>query len=177
MNPKKATRAYIFISLIIVLMFCDFYLSNPVFSSKILKSIVTKGIINYSADVTIIPYYENNIGINHLKIGTLFNDDMRIHLKQELRFKISQCNFGIIRLFIHQFEPCIHWYEENSTGIYDWTDLDAILESIYEINAEPFLCIDIEPFRHPEGMYIDPESKLPNKESIHSKILRTCRRY
>jgi len=106
------------------------------------------------------------IGTNNLKLGTQVEPTMKLPEKIVLKNDAKAVGFGLIRIFLYEYEPCTSWNEKTCTGTFDWSSFDKIIQAIHETGSEPLVCIDIRPTHPPPGMYVDPSTKLPRIESI-----------
>jgi hypothetical protein len=96
----------------------------------------------------------------------------------ELRQLAEDGRFRLVRFFdgrqspwIPTIMPCKHYDEASQTGTYDWTVVDDLVGKIFEIGAEPLICLGI--FKDgrvilPEGMATDLATGLPNPASYAS---------
>lgn len=120
--------------------------------------------------------FEKIIGKNNLSLG------MQIHgydgfpeeptLQQNARI-----GFKIVRVFVSKdkcTEPCLFWNETSFTGVFDWSRLDQLVNSISGIGAEPLLNIGAGEFPElivPSGMsqnYMG--TNFPNPDSFGSYV-------
>jgi hypothetical protein len=86
----------------------------------------------------------------------------------------QDAEFKLIRVFDFRptnprLMPCTHWDEVTKTGTWDWTQVDALTQAIFEIGAEPLFCLGyIRPNIQnyiPPGMAVNPDTQLPFPES------------
>lgn len=112
---------------------------------------VRKKIVSLAVD------YNNQIGTNNLTLGTHFDEWYEIPTKPELQSKANECHFGLVKVWLHDFEPCTYWNSETHTGTYDWTRLDKIIQTIKGIGATPLLCIGGGSSTGPEGYWLPVE--------------------
>jgi hypothetical protein len=126
--------------------------------------------------VNIQPY--NTIAVNQLQLGVQTDWQnwiglVGIPIYGEL---LREANVKLIRVFDFRsttppLMPCIYWDEATKTGTWDWTNVDAFTRRVFEIGAEPLFCLgwamaeDKMPNVIPQGMVLDPVTKLPYPES------------
>ena len=75
-------------------------------------------------------------------------------------------NIKLIRIWSSEPEPCKQWNEANKSGTWNWTQLDPLFQKIFEIGAEPLICLgfydwNVNKIRTPPGMATDSETGLP----------------
>jgi hypothetical protein len=81
----------------------------------------------------------------------------------------SASNLRLFRIQDFRIQPCKFWDEQSLNGTYDWTDFDALIESIHEIGAEPLICIGRtygDSCKIPPGMDTNPLTGLPYPSSF-----------
>jgi hypothetical protein len=85
-----------------------------------------------------------------------------------LRMLAIDANFRLVRILSPRVEPCAFWNESTKTGVFNWTDVDVLVQRIFEIGAEPLICFasfyNSTP-QIPTGMAIDPSTGLPYPKS------------
>jgi len=123
------------------------------------------------ADITIDP--ASVAGTNQLTLGVMVDDDWQGFAKESARRQLAQkARFGVVRLFDfrnYSLRPCMQWNESTKTGTFDWTYMDQTINGIYEIGAEPMICLGgygshVPHF--PPGMSVDLATKLPYPDSF-----------
>jgi hypothetical protein len=67
-------------------------------------------------------------------------------------------------------DPCTYWYEASRTGSFDWTEIDRLVERIFDVGAEPLIVLGSfsgynERPSLPRGMEIS-STGLPSRESF-----------
>jgi len=91
----------------------------------------------------------------------------------------SDANFGFIRIndrhlgplsYSQGVGPCERWYESTDTGVWDWSDVDSVVQAIFDSGAEPIITISAwssggETPTVPPGMTMNPNTLLPNPDS------------
>ncbi|MEM2506234.1 MAG: hypothetical protein QXF61_04240 [Nitrososphaeria archaeon] len=145
------------------------------FSLQSSKGIPASGIIIYWPRVDITVDVSKVIGVNNLSLGFqldwlswlgFINYPVRRQLALEAGFKL-------VRVFDFRqtnprLMPCIYWNESSRTGVWNWTNIDALVQKIFEIGAEPLFCLgngnNIQNYI-PQGMAINPITGLPYPES------------
>jgi hypothetical protein len=90
------------------------------------------------------------------------DSDVRRQLAKDAGFKM-------VRLFSHQIEPCTYWNESIKTGTFGWSEVDLLVQRIFEAGAEPLICLgfcDSNGIIIPPGMIVNPTTGLPYPESF-----------
>jgi len=138
--------------------------------------------------ITYLPLTTININQND-KIGeNVFSTGFQIDYPwewQAFRDRSSQqtlardANFKLVRVFERHWGPldysrgvgpCSYWNEATQTGVFDWTDVDSVVQAIYNSGAEPLICLSawVDGGQNPTvppGMAVDPITRLPHPES------------
>jgi hypothetical protein len=165
-----------------------------VFSSSLISSptglpgtttIDATGRVNYPTDILVTTNFTQIIAVNNLSLGVNIGDNFdfsRWRNDVTLREKVAACNFRLVRLFIHEIQPCIQWNETLHKGEYSWELFDRTIERVLEMGAEPLLVMASGNWetrywlpREMNGNY--QNSKLPSNESFGafcSDLIRHC---
>jgi len=165
---RKAAK----IALLLTILFVSVAMTSFGFeSSNVIPSI---GSIRYSdppeADVDVTVNFANVIGTNYFQIGTMPDLEWRTwHDRPVLQQLTKDANFKLIRMFSHRFQPATSWNEATKTGTFDWTNVDSMVETIFEVGAQPEITIMYSYSNDrilgvPSGMTIDSVTKLPKPE-------------
>jgi len=110
------------------------------------------------------------IGVNNFSVGfQLDGPDIRIWRDRSvLRELAEEANFKLVRFFEHRLgKPCTYWDESTKTGRWDWTDLDLLIQRIFESGAEPLIALGFVGYASrrltsaPSGMSYDRNTDLP----------------
>lgn len=121
-------------------------------------------------DVFIDVDFGRIIGGNNLSLGVMLQWEWKIWLESPiLKNKSAASNSRLFRVQDFRIQPCKWWEEQDLEGTYDWTDFDALIQSIYEIGGEPLICIGRDNRTHynvPLGMAINPLTGLPHPQSF-----------
>jgi hypothetical protein len=124
-------------------------------------------------------YLNKTIGTNKLSLGIAITmgemEDW--YSKTPLQARARDCGFTFIRVRVGGDPPDFYWGntwdEATKTGTYDWREFDPMLQSIYNIGAEPLLGVT-----PPTGMTMDwNNTGFPNPEDFAiyvSDIARHC---
>lgn len=132
------------------------------------------GRVSYPGDIIATVDFEQAIAVNNLSLGVNIGDDFDFSKWRNdvsLREKVVACNFRLVRLFIHEIQPCIQWNETRHSGEYSWGLFDRTIERVLEIGAEPLLVLASGNWETrywlPHGMNGNYQnSKLPANESF-----------
>jgi hypothetical protein len=140
---------------------------------KLLRKEILCGVFLLVLVASSIP--SGNSATSQLQVGRLLaaSVDFRISVAQsQLRYgmqlkdwdwalsdpnflqKVSALQMGVIRIFVHDFEPAIRWSEDQNAGTYDWSRFDKIVNTILNLSAEPLLVVGGTSMI-PEGMISD----------------------
>ena len=125
-------------------------------------------------------YSEQVIGTNKLTLGvnldwhrwsTFIDQPLQRQMAQEAGLELIRVfdfrkisNYGYSDLM-----PCKYWDDNPSSQIWDWTQVDLLVQSIFESRAEPLFCLgwardNIENYL-PPNMPVNPETGLPNPQT------------
>lgn len=120
----------------------------------------------------------NIIGNNKLTFGTQFDwaNWNEFLTKTTLRELTQAANLKLVRVFDFRnttpaYKPCTNWNDSTKTGTWNWTNVDAINTSLFNIGAEPLWCLggvtqaSGMANRVPSGMAINPSTQLPDPSS------------
>lgn len=149
----------------IVALFSSLNLISIVLSLQASQDISSYGMISspsLESEVTVIANFDIQIGTNSLTLGVEIENRWSSFMgSAELQGKAKDIGFGLIRIFTvgGYFVECI-WDSSTHTGTYDWTHLDSVMQTIYSVGAEPFICLDIDRM---SGMSFDSDG-LPSAE-------------
>ena len=123
-------------------------LSTAVFlrstSSSSIVFIDSYGQINYLPSVYVTADFASPLSVNNLSLGVNVGNDFDFSKwRNDPAFyqKASACNFRLIRLFLHEIQPCTFWNENQHIGQYSWDLFDRTIERVLEVGAEPLLVI------------------------------------
>lgn len=114
---------------------------------------------------------------NLLSIGFQCDWERWIYLVQSPMVKqyAKEMNPKIIRAFDFRartpyLRPCSQWNEATKTGTWNWTNVDAFTDAIFEIGAEPLYCFAwpglYTQSTIPLGMALNPATLLPYPDSF-----------
>lgn len=130
-----------------------------------------------SVHVTVDPSI--TIASNNLSLGFVLDHHWNEWLDSPRHRQIAQeGNFKLIRIYDFEsdsgirLQPCSYWDEKTMTGIFNWTNVDELIQSFYAIQAEPLICLggtcgDFTSY-FPNGMHLNNNTGLPNPESYAS---------
>jgi len=111
------------------------------------------------------------ICINNLSLGFMLHGEWKSWRDSSIRRGLARdANFKLIRFFSHRVEPCTYWNESTKTGVFNWTDVDLLVQRIFEIGAEPLVTIGFysrteNSMLGPQGMANNSATGLPYPES------------
>lgn len=149
------TRKHILYSLLIVLLVAESLL--PLLSTSS---------VNAATYVNVNP--SNVIGTNKYQTGfQLDGPDLYYwRTRSALREPAYDANFGLVRMWDTQIQPCTRWYESSRTGSWNWNTVDQLVEQIIDIGAEPLIVLgfyhwDTDSLLKPSGMATNPKTGLP----------------
>jgi hypothetical protein len=143
------------------------------------------GKVSYPTMISVAADFSNTIAINKLSLGVNMGHDFDFAKWRNdisLRNKVVACNFGLIRIFVHEVQPCFRWDEEQASGEYSWDLFDRTIERVLEIGAEPLLAVASGNWETrywlPSGMKGNSQgSKFPSNESFGTfcaNLVRHC---
>lgn len=136
----------------------DIYINDDV------KNISSYG-LNKPWNETIDINVNETIGYNNLSFGVLIGPSKSWLTSETLKEKAISANIKIIRFSDFKINPCLYWNESSKSGNFDWEKMDALIQSVYDIGAEPWITIGAKD-KMPTGMVIDSVTGLPNPESF-----------
>lgn len=119
------------------------------------------------------------VGTNSLSIGFQLDwDRWKTFVQNSAARSLAQdAGFKLVRVFdfrptTPKLMPCTYWNESSGTGNWDWTNVDSLVQRIFETGAEPFFCLgwarDSIQNYIPPGMAVDPVTLLPYPNSYRS---------
>jgi hypothetical protein len=121
-----------------------------------------------SIEITVNP--SQTIAINNFSVGfQLDGPDIRIWRdRAALRQLAQEAGFKLVRFFEHRIgKPCTRWYESSKTGQWDWSNIDLLINRIFEIGAEPLIVLGFVGYDSrrltsvPTGMSYNSTTNLP----------------
>lgn len=161
------------LTVFMVVAFCLSIASSPGGLVGI-TNIETLGLIGYPASVYVTVDFNQIIAVNNLSLGVNIGDNFdfaKLRNDITLQGKVGACQFRLIRLFMHEIQPCTQWNESLHEGTYSWALFDRTIERVFELEAEPLLVLasgNLETkYWLPRGMngnYLN--SKFPSNESF-----------
>ena len=121
------------------------------------NNIPSTGFISYSPRVDVNVNLSKVIGTNNLSLGFMLDYEWKTWRDRTvLKQLTSDANFRMIRIFsagARGIEPCTNWNDSTKTGTFDWTNVDALIRAIFDVGAEPLVCLG---YYHPGGIQIPP---------------------
>ena len=115
------------------------------------------------------------VGVNNLSLGVMLDWEWKRWLESSTLQELAQdANFKLVRLFDARYQtdgspdPCISWDDGTKTGVFDWTEVDELVQAIFNVGAEPLICLgywDLDTKYLPNGMATNPDTELPYAES------------
>jgi hypothetical protein len=116
------------------------------------------------------------IGVNNLSLGFQLDwERWKTFLDRPVQWQLAQdAGFRLVRVFDFRptnprLMPCTYWNESTRSGTWNWANVDALTQKIFEIGAEPLFCLgyvrpNIQNYI-PPGMVVNPVTQLPYPES------------
>lgn len=164
---KVARAAFLFTILVVSIISISF-------GSQSSNIILATGSISYWPRVDVAINISKVAGINNLQLGFHLDHSTWIGFTDNpIRRELAQeASFKLIRFFDFRSNgprPCTYWDETTKTGTWNWANVDLFMEKIFEISAEPLICLG--GYRSsgskglPSGMAVDPATGLPYPES------------
>ena len=161
------------IALTIILLFVS--VGPQIISATNSPSLQFEGSITHLSTTSITVNPDVVVGANSLSVGTMIDWEWKDWLSDSsLRQETQDAKFKLIRIFEARYQtngspdPCISWSETTHTGTFDWTEVDALIQAIYQVGAEPLVCLgfwDMSQKYLPNGMATNPSTGLPYPES------------
>ncbi|MGB9841308.1 MAG: hypothetical protein ACPLKZ_01135 [Candidatus Bathyarchaeales archaeon] len=140
------------------------------YAAQAVNTIYSTGTISYLPRVDVTVNVNQVIGVNNLSLGFMLDHEWNIWLNRPVLKQLARdANFKLVRLFSHRIEPCSYWNEATKTGTFNWANVDTLVQEIFNIGAEPLICIgfcDSTQIIIPPGMAINATTGLPNPESF-----------
>ena len=134
------------------------------------KAIQSEGSVTYWPRVDVTVNTGKTIGSNNLSLGFMVDFDWKTWRDRSILRELAQnASYKLVRMFDFRknppLVPCTSWNESTKTGTWNWTDLDLLVQRIFEIGAEPLFALGttLTPMTNyiPSGMAVDPTTGLP----------------
>jgi hypothetical protein len=170
---KVAQSAFLFTIVVVSIVPISFGSQPP----ALVKS---TGLISYWPYVDVSTDLSEVIGVNNSSLGfmldwhhwvTFINRPVQKQLARDANFKLIRI-FDFRKISPYGYAdlmPCTYWSESTKTGTWDWTNVDALVQKIFEIDAEPLFCLGWarDNIRNyiPPGMAVNADTGLPYPES------------
>lgn len=124
------------------------------------------GSVGAQTQTSVTVDYTKIVGTNRLSLGFALSSDLTyLRDRPVLRQLAEEANFGLVRFFSKSIQPCIRWNDSTLSGMFDWAGVDLLVQRIFEVGAEPLICIGFGAISGlsdlPAGMKADPTTKLP----------------
>jgi len=138
------------------------------------------GSISYWPRVDVAINISKVTGVNNLSLGFQLDWHRWVSfIDSPVQRQLARnANLKLIRVFDFRktspygypdLMPCTYWDESTRTGTWDWTQVDALTQKIFEVGAEPLFCLGWARdyiWRYiPRGMAVNPNTGLPYPES------------
>lgn len=145
--------------------------------------------INYWPRVDVTIDVNKVMGINNLSLGFMLDFEWKSWCDSSVRRGLAQdANFKLIRVFDFRqtsprLMPVIDWNESAKTGTFNWTNVDALVQAIFDIGAEPLFCLGWArtdpPITNylPPGMSVNPATGLPYPESYAAYAVKWVKHF
>lgn len=138
-------------------------------ASQSFRTIFSSGSIIYWPRVIITVDPSKVIAVNNFSLGFQTAHYWKNWRDSSaLRGLAQDAGFKLIREFDILLKPCIYWDEQSKTGKWNWVDVNLYVQRIFEIGAEPLICLGYfsgGDFKRPAGMAVNPITNLPYPES------------
>jgi len=121
------------------------------------------------------------VGINSLSLGFQIDLEWKAWTTSPLRKELAKnASFELVRFFdfrptVPRLAPCTYWDETSKTGTWNWINVDNLVQTIFDVGAEPLICLGWVHSNStktldyiPTGMALDPTNQLPYA-AIYSK--------
>ncbi len=157
-----------FISAIFLLFIISASVASALAEPQTSTTVTSTGNIIYwpRVDVTVNP--TQIIGTNNLSLGFMLDHEWNTFRNRPVLQELAEdTNFKLVRIFDWKSsspDPCVYWNEETKTGTFDWTNVDSLVNKIFEIGAEPIFSLgngDMRTSYLPSGMATNPDTGLP----------------
>ncbi len=144
-------------------------------------NIYSSGIITSASSAIVQVNTMQTIALNNLSLGTALQSHWINWVRASIDPQLAQ-NAGIKLVCIYDYQmscwnwvslmPCSYWNETTSTGVFNWTYVDSLVNTIYKIGAEPLIVLGgtagTTQVHFPNGMAINATTGLPNPNSFAS---------
>ena len=147
MNPNStptATKIALLLAILVVSLVTATLASESVGDN----TLYLNGYVDYSTHVIVNVDFNSHIGVNKLRLGTQPTYSETVNFpKSAIRKNLLQnASFSLIRVFDYQIgypaqQPCINWNDTSKTGTFNWAYTDALVQSIFDIGAEPLIVL------------------------------------
>jgi hypothetical protein len=170
MKLGRAYKASMILSLIVLLGFAK----SSVATSPDYKTIQSAGSIMYWPRVDVTVNTNKTIGLNNLSLGFMLDYEWKIWRDRPVLRELAQnANYKLVRIFDFRkspsLVPCTYWNESTKTGIWNWADVDLLVQRIFAVGAEPLFtlgCPRSSIINYiPAGMTVNPSTGLPYPDS------------
>jgi len=163
-HKRALVAAFLVVPLVVSMIFLSS--ATSAFSPK---SVSTSGIVNYWPQVDVSVNPSRVLGINNLSLGHMLEFDWSSWRDNAgLRQLTQNAGFRLIRIFSHRVETCTHWDDSAGSGSFVWSQVDLLIQRIFDVGAEPLICLGYCAFGSiilPPGMTLNSTSGLPFQAS------------
>lgn len=141
---------------------------------------MSTGLITYWPQVDVSIDLSQVIGVNNLSLGFMLDWHRWVPFIDSpvQRQLASDASFKLIRVFDFRkispygypdLMPVTYWNESTKTGTWDWTQVDGLVNAIFDVGAEPLFCLgwardNIQNYI-PPSMAVNPNTGLPHPDS------------
>jgi len=137
-------------------------------TTETLTSTVTSTVLP-AATITVDS--RKTIAVNNLSLGFMLDHEWKGYIENSFNRELAgNARFNIVRVFDSKKSsprPCTYWNESAKTGTFNWTDVDLLVQRIFEIGAEPLFCLgSYSEDGFPSGMAMNPATSSPYPESF-----------
>ena len=115
------------------------------------------------------------IGVNRLQVG--FQASLQagnLVSRSDIVDIYSGMKPKLVRIFdwrpeVEELDPCVYWYESSTSGSFNWRNVDRVVDTIFEMGAEPLICLGTSGSSYPPSSY--DQRYLPKGMTLKSNLL------
>lgn len=97
-----------------------------------------------ASSITVTVNLSESLGNNVLEFGGMLDHDLdEWRDSSTLRGYTQDAKIELIRFFEHRLDSkaCSYWNETDQTGVFDWTEVDLLINRMFDIGATPLLVL------------------------------------
>jgi len=133
------------------------------------SAISSTGMVSYWPQVFVNVNLSDVIGSNNLSLGFMLSYEWKIWRDSAVRRQLAEdAGFKMVRIFDFLINPCSYWNESSRSGIFNWANVDLLVQRVFEVGAEPLVCLGNldHTIEIPLGMAVNSTTGLPHPESF-----------